>query len=72
MPTRRIDQEILKRHDQAVAAERSNEPGQARCRQEHHMAGAGYRQAERGHILQGLAVKAVEFFVAGADLKNRA
>ena len=36
----RIDQQVLQRDDQAVAAERSDEPGQAGGGQEHHVVGA--------------------------------
>src|SRR5262245_57546959 len=51
-----IDQEVLDRRNQAVAAERRNEPRQAGCRQEDHMIGAGDRQPQRCHILERLAI----------------
>ena len=67
----RIDQDVLQRHDQAVAAERRHEPRQARGGHEHHVVGAGDRQAQRRHVLDRLVIAAIEFLVAGADLQHR-
>ena len=67
----RIDQDVLQRDDQAVAAERRHEPGQAGGGHEHHVVGAGDRQAQRRHVLDRLAIAAVELLVAGADLQHR-
>src|SRR5262249_46366884 len=40
----RVDQYILQRNDQAVAAKRGDEPRQSSSRQEHHMVRAPDRQ----------------------------
>ena len=67
----RIDQDVLQRHDQAVAAERRHEPRQAGGGHEHHVVGARDRQAQRRHVLDRLAIAAIELLVAGADLQHR-
>ena len=65
-----IDQNILQRNDQAVAPERSDEPGQSGSRQENDLVCALDRQTERGHVLQRLTEQTVEFFVAGLNLDH--
>ncbi len=67
----RIDQQVLQGDDQTVTAERGNEPGQARCGQEHHVVGAAHGQAQGRHVLERLMIEAIELFVAGADLEHR-
>src|SRR6266446_8124560 len=66
----RIDQYILQRNDQAIAAEGSDEPRQSRGRQKDRMARAPDRQTQRGHVLQRLAKETVEFLVARLDLDH--
>ena len=67
----RIDQDILQRNYQAIAAEWSDEPRQPGSRQKDHMVGASDRQTQRGHVLQRLAKKTVEFLVARLDPDHR-
>ena len=66
----RIDQDILQRNDQAIAAERSDEPRQSGRRYEGHVIRAPDRQTECGHVLQRLVKQTVEFLVACLDLDH--
>ncbi len=67
----RIDQYVLQRNDQAVAAERRHEPGQPGGGQEHHVVGALDRQAQRRHVVDRLVEEAIEFLVAGTQFQHR-
>src|SRR5260370_39459857 len=64
----RVDQHILQRNEQAIAAERSDEPWQSGSRYEDHVARAPDWQTEARHVLQRLAEKTVEMFVACLQL----
>src|SRR5262249_848420 len=66
----RIDQRVLQRNDQAVAAEGSNEPWQPGGGEKHDVVGSLDRQTQRGHVLQRLMEETVEFLVAGPDLDH--
>src|SRR5262245_6106140 len=48
----RIDQRVLQRNDQAVAAEGSNEPWQPGGGEKHDVGGSIERQPQRGEVLQ--------------------
>ena len=66
----RIEDAVLQRHDQAVAAEQTDEPGHPRGGDELHVAGALEWQSQRGHVLGGLVEVAQIFVVAGGDLQR--
>src|SRR5207253_367601 len=55
-----IDEQVLQRNDQAVAAERGHEPRQAGSRQEDHVIRAGDWQPERSHVLKRLAIETID------------
>ena len=66
----RVDQHVLQRHHQAVATEWRHEPRQAGGGDEHHVVGAGDRQAQCRHVVDRLVIGAIELLVAGADLQH--
>ena len=66
----RIDQNILDRNDQTVAAEWGHEPRQPGGGQKNHVVGAGDRQAQRRHVIDRLVEEAIEFLVAGAQFQH--
>ena len=67
-----VNQHGLQGDDQAVAAEQRDEPRQAGGGYEHHVVGSRDRQSQGRHVENPLAKAAVELFVAGLDLQDRA
>src|SRR5258708_8352306 len=64
----RVDQHILQQNEQAIAAERSDEPWQSASRYEDHVARSPRGPTGRRHVFPRLAQKHVEFFLACLDL----
>ncbi len=54
---------FCKRDDQAVAAERGDEPRQSGGGDEHHVIGALDRQAQRRHIIDRLMIELMEVVI---------
>src|SRR6266516_3265170 len=67
----RIDQDVLKRGNQAVPSEWGDEPGKASCRQERLAIRCLDWKPERGHILECAPKQSVEFLVARLNLGDR-
>src|SRR5262249_11064733 len=67
----RIDQDILKRGDEAVTSEWGDEPGKAGRGQERLAIPRLDRKAERGHILECTAKQPVELLVARLNFGDR-
>src|SRR5215813_10596026 len=66
----RIDQKVLQRNDQAVPTKRGDKPRQSGGWQEHLVIRAKDRQSKRSHILECLAIKAVELLVAATNFQH--
>src|SRR6266536_1387874 len=67
----RIDQDVLKRGNQAVPSEWGDEPGKAGSRQEGLAIRSLDWKPERGHILECAAKQSVEFLVARLNFGDR-
>src|SRR6266536_3797682 len=67
----RIDQDVLKRGDQAVASEWGDEPGKAGCGEKRLAIRSLDWKPKRGHILQCATKQSVELLVARLNLGDR-
>ena len=59
-----INQRVLQRDDQAVAAEKGDEPRHARRRHELQVVRALDRQAQGGHVTDRLPIETIELLIA--------